>query len=83
MLTFFYQYVQEKNQGLIKEQADRLIKSNTVLQREIEKRQKALKETKEQTEVTEVINQLMIGRELKMVELKNEIEELKKKTSEN
>ena len=46
--------------------------------RDITDRKEADKKGKEHLEEIENINKLMVGRELKMIELKNEIEELKK-----
>ena len=48
---------------------------------DITDRKKAEDELKARTEELERINQAFVGRELKMVELKNEIKELKKKNS--
>ena len=49
--------------------------------RDITTRKKMEKEVQEKVDDLERTNKLMIGRELKMIELKNEIEELRKKAS--
>lgn len=49
--------------------------------RDITERKEAEKKWKEHLEEIENINKLMVGRELKMIELKNELEALKRKAS--
>ena len=78
MLMRFFQISHERNQELIKKQAAELVKKNQRLKKESKERKENLEEIKEKKEQAEKMNQLMIGRENKIMELKKEISDLKK-----
>ena len=78
MLMSFFQISHERNQELIKKQAAELVKKNQRLKKESKERKENLEEIKEKKEQAEKMNQLMIGRENKIMELKKEISDLKK-----
>ena len=72
------------NINVFRENSEKLAKSNQVLQNEVAERKQAQQELKKSNEELEEkskelqkFNELMTGRELKMVEMKKEIEALK------
>jgi len=60
-----------------------LVAANTALQKEITERKQAEKELKEKKDSLEIFSKLAINRELKMVELKKEINQLLVTAGEN
>ena len=62
--------------GQIKEKIEKINESNALLEKEKQKAEKNLKEV-------ENLNNLMVGRELKMIELKNEIARLKEELTKH
>ena len=81
MVIFIYSYANamEKKEEIIKNSATKLNKLNSTLTITNKKLKKQYKESQDRTEELEKINKLTVGRELRMTELKKEIEELKSK----
>ncbi len=80
VLIYFYQYSQEQSQRMIARQTLQLQKNNASLQRQIEEKEQAMKEMTEKQAEVEKLNRLMIGREIRMKEMKEEIALIKGKT---
>lgn len=79
-LIFFYQYTQEKTQKALERKSQHIKQANLSLEKEIVERKRNLKEAEEKKEEYEKINELMLGREIRIKQLKDEIEYLRKKT---
>jgi len=78
-LMYFYQRTQEKNEKIIITQAEKLSAESIDLQRSLEEKEQALQQMSEQQKEVEKLNRLMVGREIRMKELKSEIDKLKDK----
>ncbi|MFA6295966.1 MAG: hypothetical protein WC663_01290 [Patescibacteria group bacterium] len=76
ILFCIYQREQERFQKLLNVQIEQNKKVSENLRKSLFARDESFKKTEEKTNELETLNSLMIGRELKIIELKNKIKEL-------
>lgn len=79
---FFVVQAQRRYAGYMSEKGTEILKANEMLVAEVAARKTIQESLENQSKETKRINDLLVDRELRMVELKKEVEELKRKSGE-